>query len=425
MRLPLHVNISESIEKARNILITWSNRNLSLVGKIQIVNTLAASLFVYKMSALPNIPVQYLDNISKIINSFIWNNKRPKIKTETLAAPKELGGLGLVNMTIKDKALKSQWVKFALDNDQAKPLIYRLMNNPIGDYIWECQFIKKDIINILPGIDSVFWQNVLENWSEINFNDPISGDQVRQQILWFNSNIRIEEKPVLFNNWLVKGIVKIIDLLNEDNQFLSYSDFTCKYNFKPAFTEYYGLLKSIPIQWKRWIKDENGPKYSNMAAKFKACDKVARYGYNLLFQDREPLLTQSFKWQTKIDPSIRSEHLTEATIKGWKITNIAKLRSFHYWIVSFSLTTNINLFHYKIRKDKNCSFCDGCEETMKHMFIECEKITPLLEYVKSMALNCQDCDFKNVNLLLSSVHTNPKHPINTVVLIMKPYIYVT
>ena len=45
-------NYSGIVDKARNILNAWYNRGLSLVGKIQMVNTLVASHFVYKMMVL-------------------------------------------------------------------------------------------------------------------------------------------------------------------------------------------------------------------------------------------------------------------------------------------------------------------------------------------------------------------------------------
>ena len=56
-----HENIVEKnyeviIEKVKKTLGAWHNRDLSLTGKTRVVNTLVASLFVYKVMVLPQIP---------------------------------------------------------------------------------------------------------------------------------------------------------------------------------------------------------------------------------------------------------------------------------------------------------------------------------------------------------------------------------
>ena len=41
-------------QKVRSILNSWKNRGLSLLGKVQVVNSLVASLFVYKNDGTTN-----------------------------------------------------------------------------------------------------------------------------------------------------------------------------------------------------------------------------------------------------------------------------------------------------------------------------------------------------------------------------------
>ena len=49
-------NYDQLLKKTDNVLNAWYNRSLSLIGKVQVVNTLVASLYVYKMMVLPTIP---------------------------------------------------------------------------------------------------------------------------------------------------------------------------------------------------------------------------------------------------------------------------------------------------------------------------------------------------------------------------------
>ena len=73
-------------------------RDLSLVGKIQVINALIGSLFMYKMTVLPNAPDRVIQEVESVIKDFIWNGKGAKIKFEILQTNKDNGSLGLVDL---------------------------------------------------------------------------------------------------------------------------------------------------------------------------------------------------------------------------------------------------------------------------------------------------------------------------------------
>ena len=82
-------NYQELISKTKGVLNAWYNRGLSLIGKVQVVNTLVASLFVYKMMVLPTIPNSTIKNLDNIIREFLWNGKKAKIAYGILQNPKK------------------------------------------------------------------------------------------------------------------------------------------------------------------------------------------------------------------------------------------------------------------------------------------------------------------------------------------------
>ena len=105
----LHLNYSPLLEKAGRILDIWRMRDLSIMGKVQIVNSLIVSLFNYRFTVLPSPGKKFLEKMKQIITQFIWDGKRPKISYKTLTGLKEQGGMGLVDLEARDKALKVQW----------------------------------------------------------------------------------------------------------------------------------------------------------------------------------------------------------------------------------------------------------------------------------------------------------------------------
>ena len=48
-------NIATVIEKAHKICQLWKTRQMSILGKIEIVNALITSLFIYKLQVLPSL----------------------------------------------------------------------------------------------------------------------------------------------------------------------------------------------------------------------------------------------------------------------------------------------------------------------------------------------------------------------------------
>ena len=74
----VEVNYNPVIEKAEAVMKIWRNRNLTLIGKISVINTLVASLFVHKMQALPCMTQKMIDKIESLISQFIWNDRKAK-----------------------------------------------------------------------------------------------------------------------------------------------------------------------------------------------------------------------------------------------------------------------------------------------------------------------------------------------------------
>ena len=87
-----------------------SQRDLSIVGRINIIKTLAFSKLVFICSVM-NAPKDFSKEVNKITFDFIWNHKPAKLKKTTLLKQKTAGGLDMKDFSLFDKALKLNWVK--------------------------------------------------------------------------------------------------------------------------------------------------------------------------------------------------------------------------------------------------------------------------------------------------------------------------
>ena len=209
-------NLTPLINKTKNLLEVWSTRGLSLVGKAQIVNSLVSSLYVYKFTVLPLISKNTLECINRMVNKFIWNGKCPKIKLNILQLSKQEGGLGLANFQARDMALKANWVIRVINNAKLRNLANVLIGNPIDNDLWHCRLHKNDV-NICFPHSSPFWRDVMFSWFDSTFDYLYSVEEFRNQIIWFNSELRIGNKPIFNKELNEKGLHKVSNLLDQNN----------------------------------------------------------------------------------------------------------------------------------------------------------------------------------------------------------------
>ena len=104
-----------SMEKVLNI---WKCRRLTLIGKINIVKTLALSKLIFNSSNL-YLPLHVIDATNKMIFDYIWEGKPPKIKKSTIIGEKANGGLKKIVFGLMEIALKIAWIQRIRQNSEA------------------------------------------------------------------------------------------------------------------------------------------------------------------------------------------------------------------------------------------------------------------------------------------------------------------
>jgi hypothetical protein len=88
-------------EKMCKHFTTWSRRDLSLLGKVQIIKTFGISQYLYSL-AVTDLTTAQWSEAQKLMYKFLWNkhflgNAAPhRIRKAIVTTPKEMGGLGMV-----------------------------------------------------------------------------------------------------------------------------------------------------------------------------------------------------------------------------------------------------------------------------------------------------------------------------------------
>ena len=93
-------------------------------------------------------------------------------------------------------------------------------------------------------ISSAFWSDVLQSWSEYNF---YTNNKVENQILWYNSRIKIGDNMVFWKDVYNRGLIYIHQLF-EDQNFKSAKQVSQEYGL--TLLRYNSLKSAIPGSYR-------------------------------------------------------------------------------------------------------------------------------------------------------------------------------
>ena len=366
----LTLNYSEMLGKVQNILNLWCYRNLSLAGKVMIINTPIGSLFVYKMNVLPSISDKTVEQFEKIINSYLWNQKRACILLEVLNLPKDKGGLKLVSLRAKENSLKINWVFTYLQFEEIRILAHQGLNNNIGELLWQCNLHKEDIKQMFA---NSFWKEVLLAWSKLIYSNPNNIHQIKSQTIWYNPLLRIDNRLICNSKAINLGLTKFGQLLDKDRSIKSFMRVNYEFPGNLMFIDYYGLVKSIRVYWKRILNSSStaGSESSISLCNLSVSKTPVSDVYLELVSRKGMVIQQADVWKVVFNLNINCNEYLKFYTNRYSITNSAKLCSFQYNILNGTLVLNEYVFKDRRRNTNPCSFCDIHVETATHFFYDC------------------------------------------------------
>lgn len=417
------LNYDAVFKAAENILNNWSVTSLS--GKIMTVNSLVASLFVYKLQVLPILDDCYVKKYKDLILKYLWSGKKPKIPYCVLTNTRESGGLHLCDIRSRDFALKCQWLNIVKQD----VFFSRIANNMLGGYgriLWYANLQMKHVRLLFP---ESFWRNVLEAWSEFNYSRPSCPARVLQQVLWFNSDVCINKKPCFFQDAYSAGVVHVADLFDSDTgSFLSYQDVINK--FPHFFTWYnYNQILSTLQSYKTLLKqNESGDTYTYNIVRIERETKICNLVYSELIDNVEYVAKYHRQWEVLLKNRIEFKDYITGFKNIVKITIATKFRDFQYQLMLNKIFTNDVLFVWGKVDSVLCSFCSSETDGIVHMLFECSKVRPvwsnLKRYAKANGLpGANQIIFTPHTIIFNTVNVKPQSAISLLTLVTKQQIY--
>ena len=151
------LNFNQKIRKLQTKLDMWSSRDLTLFGRTMILKSLGLSQLVYSASNLV-VPPGTVDLVKTKSFTFLWRNKKDKIKRSGLYQDPDTGGIRMPDLNIMFKALKLAWVTRFMNSVKRKLCLYDL---------------------------PIFYKTILDNFNELK---SLYAYYQKQDIIFFNNN---------------------------------------------------------------------------------------------------------------------------------------------------------------------------------------------------------------------------------------------
>jgi exonuclease III len=397
----INTNYNEAFDKMLKAIDFWGKKPLSLTGKINMIKNQIAPKLLYCMTVLPSPKDDYWKRVEKELFSFVSNNKKEKLKRTTLINTHANGGAQMPDLKSQNSAIKATW--FLRGALRPGPWTFRIRNK-IGKAelleIVSANNKYEDIKHLIP--DTTIWKEAAINWCHINHRTVINQvDDILEESLWFNSNIKIGGKTLHRPYWTEHGIFQIVDLLRDDNRtFLTYREFSEKYKMHVNFLEYGGLKKAIPGTWRvrlRESSEDPDPTKAyeglvNECARKKL--KTKTIYTKLINQKGTKPLEKMNKWIQDLELDEEPNELIRVMEKTRRLTPYSKLQSFNYNYFHRNLVYEARRHKMGLADNDLCNICNK-KESIVHLYWECTESQKLWSGISNLIdsdkLNKKEC----------------------------------
>ena len=370
-------NFKEKLDKVETILQSWGLRNLSLKGKITVVNTIAISNMIY-VSSVIHTPKWVIKKFKSIITNFIWDGKPAKIKYSNLIMSVENGGLRLQDYETKINSILIKWIK-EMNKDYSVPW-KEYIGQSFDVRISEIPCLNLDSKD-MPVFSEELYNDIFRTWAQLHFHKPEYPDDIMRQIIWSNSCIKIGKKVCKSKKYHQAGIKYMKDLVNNQCKVIKKTDLEDKYNVKFTGLEYESIISAIPNIWKKTIKEINKDSIhispyvairANNTYK-KLCETDTKEIYWIMIEKIGERATSEKSWKDETELNLTQEDWQTIYCSAYKVPTDAKLNTFNYKITHRILACQQNLCRWKIKQSGKCLKCNE-EDTIEHHLVECPEV---------------------------------------------------
>ena len=389
------------IEKVEKKLKVWRSRSMSYEGKTLLIRSVGASQILYA-AEMKVVDQLHVKKINEILFEFLWAGKNIKINREICYLPRDLGGIGMVDLDKVIKVKRVNWIIRFLKEGSGQSWS-RLIENYIRclDNSFDIEFFS---LKVTDSSDLIKAAKIPAFYKEciLSFQELLRIGRVSQKndIIWCNHEIVFLNKPLCFNSWSKSGIKTTSDLYTQQqlNSVAIRRKLTS--NFAAFIFQMAKIRRVMPRQMENILPNNDlllGGKEELLQMQINipdigtkaVSDLTSKDIYRAFLLNKIPELPSEQYWKEKFN-------INEIDWNTWfKINSInvflpRKVKDFNWRLTNGLVNFNSKLRHMK-HKDKtnfsdgNCEVCKrGLLENGIHCIYECPNSAQIWKNVEQV-----------------------------------------
>ena len=360
-------NLQIKIPEMQRELDSWSKRDITPFGKITVIKSLVLSKIVHILIALPSPNINIFKKINDMLYEFLWDGKPDKIKRDVIKLKLESGGLGMIDIILFDKSLKLTWLRRLIrGKSKWKDLICTQYPKLKTILYFGDQFAR----DLSCEVKNIFWRDILSYFYEFYGKFELSTiEDLKASSFLFNKQFKVGGMVISSKILIENNIFFISQLMNEES-FMTFEQFTQKYNIQMNFLTYYSIIQSIQKASKIDTLEETGEliKYQRPINVILKSKKGSSDIYTAFLSSTNKSKGKD-KWKLLCNID-EDEWIGCFSFLKYSIKD-TKLRWLQFRILHYILTTNRSVSKYKENQTELCTFCNEHSETIQHLFWHC------------------------------------------------------
>ena len=194
-------------------------------------------------------------------------------------------------------------------------------------------------------IQDSFTKEVIEIWSNLTYDEnPTHFGNVP---IWYNSLIRIANRPIFYSDWARAGVNQAKDLLDQKFDFSKYKDFKTRYKVNTTFLRYFGVVNAL-AKLKKSLPDQvmmNSDDQLSSSQKLLSSSNFCKEAHKLIVKGitSAPDKSQS-KWIADCKNYENLINWDKSYILPFYCTKETKLQTFQFKLLHRKIATNDYLY---------------------------------------------------------------------------------
>jgi hypothetical protein len=366
-------NFKDKLLKMKSIINMWRGRNLTMIGRAQIIKTFIISQLLFVSSAL-DVPDDIIKEVDNMIFQFIWNGKKAKIRRSILKKNIAEGGLKIPDFETMVNTSRIKWVsRLFAESETLWSVFLSIYLNKSGIHLNPLLFANYNIksLKIKPGTLPNFYQKMLKIWSEVGDNT-----HDKHTFLWYNKDILLQNKSCFYEDLFQAGVWHVYDLYNEQGNVLPFSTFVNRGVKKTSMIRWMGLVKNTCTRQDTMngYDGRNDDTYQPLITLKDAKVPLKKCSSSIVYMELLKQKIGSDICIPRVNKYLELDNVanwTKAYLRANRHPLDTRTKEFQFKFLHDILVNRYWLKKWGITADEQCQICKSSSDNLMHVYWEC------------------------------------------------------